>query len=274
MPQDFPSGARAGPPLSAWASGVADDDGAMRDVARDDASRADHGVVADRDAGEDDRAAADPHVVADTDRACALDPRTAQRGVERVRGRVELNPRPDLHVVANVDLGAVEEDAVVVDEQVAARADVEAVVAGEARHHGGAVADGAEQAAQDRVARTCLARRGGVVPGKDFLRPQASFHELGIRRAVGLAGDHLLAFEGHRTELSIVLVRAGVRTFVRSPGSIWRWGGHRMIEGYALFDTALGRCGIAWTERGVAGVQLPEPSDDATRARLRRRHPA
>jgi len=47
-----------------------------------------------------------------------------------------------------------------------------------------------------------------------------------------------------------------------------------MIEGYALFDTALGRCGIAWTERGVAGVQLPEPSDDATRARLRRRRPA
>jgi methylated-DNA-[protein]-cysteine S-methyltransferase len=45
-----------------------------------------------------------------------------------------------------------------------------------------------------------------------------------------------------------------------------------MIEGYALFDTALGRCGIAWTARGVAGVQLPEPTDDATRARLRRRH--
>ena len=47
-----------------------------------------------------------------------------------------------------------------------------------------------------------------------------------------------------------------------------------MAEGYALFDTALGRCGIAWTDRGVAGVQLPESSDDATRARLRRRHPS
>lgn len=46
-----------------------------------------------------------------------------------------------------------------------------------------------------------------------------------------------------------------------------------MTESFALFDTALGRCGIAWTERGVSGVQLPEVSDAATRARLHRRHP-
>jgi methylated-DNA-[protein]-cysteine S-methyltransferase len=46
-----------------------------------------------------------------------------------------------------------------------------------------------------------------------------------------------------------------------------------MTDGLALFDTALGRCGIAWSDRGVAGVQLPEGSDDATIARLRRRRP-
>ena len=46
-----------------------------------------------------------------------------------------------------------------------------------------------------------------------------------------------------------------------------------MPDGLALFDTALGRCGIAWSERGVAGVQLPEASDDATHARLLRRRP-
>ena len=46
-----------------------------------------------------------------------------------------------------------------------------------------------------------------------------------------------------------------------------------MPEGFALFDTTLGRCGIAWSDRGVTGVQLPEASDDATIARLRRRHP-
>jgi methylated-DNA-[protein]-cysteine S-methyltransferase len=38
--------------------------------------------------------------------------------------------------------------------------------------------------------------------------------------------------------------------------------------GYALFDTAIGRCGIGWSERGVVGVRLPERTEDAMRARL------
>jgi len=37
---------------------------------------------------------------------------------------------------------------------------------------------------------------------------------------------------------------------------------------YALFDTPLGRCGIAWNARGVAALQLPEASEVATRAKL------
>jgi methylated-DNA-[protein]-cysteine S-methyltransferase len=44
-----------------------------------------------------------------------------------------------------------------------------------------------------------------------------------------------------------------------------------MEHGFALFDTAIGRCGIAWNEFGVAGVQLPEASELKTRARLARR---
>jgi methylated-DNA-[protein]-cysteine S-methyltransferase len=36
--------------------------------------------------------------------------------------------------------------------------------------------------------------------------------------------------------------------------------------GFALFDTAVGRCGIAWTEHGVAGVQLPETNELTARA--------
>jgi len=44
-------------------------------------------------------------------------------------------------------------------------------------------------------------------------------------------------------------------------------------HGFALFDTPIGRCGIAWSERGVAGVQLPETRDAETRARLARRFP-
>lgn len=30
---------------------------------------------------------------------------------------------------------------------------------------------------------------------------------------------------------------------------------------YALFDTSLGRCGLAWTRQGVSAVALPEPED-------------
>jgi methylated-DNA-[protein]-cysteine S-methyltransferase len=42
---------------------------------------------------------------------------------------------------------------------------------------------------------------------------------------------------------------------------------------FALFDTAIGRCGIAWGERGIVGVQLPESRTAATRAQLGRRFP-
>jgi methylated-DNA-[protein]-cysteine S-methyltransferase len=45
-------------------------------------------------------------------------------------------------------------------------------------------------------------------------------------------------------------------------------------SGFALFDTAIGRCGIAWGERGVAGVQLPEAGEAETRARMLHRFPA
>lgn len=44
-------------------------------------------------------------------------------------------------------------------------------------------------------------------------------------------------------------------------------------RGFALFDTTIGRCGIAWSARGIAGVQLPEATEHETRARLRRRFP-
>jgi methylated-DNA-[protein]-cysteine S-methyltransferase len=46
-----------------------------------------------------------------------------------------------------------------------------------------------------------------------------------------------------------------------------------MTTGFALFQTAIGACGIAWGERGVIGVQLPGRSEAATRAQLRRRFP-
>ena len=42
---------------------------------------------------------------------------------------------------------------------------------------------------------------------------------------------------------------------------------------FALFDTAIGPCGIAWSETGVVALQLPEADRARTRARLLRRWP-
>jgi methylated-DNA-[protein]-cysteine S-methyltransferase len=46
-----------------------------------------------------------------------------------------------------------------------------------------------------------------------------------------------------------------------------------MTNGFAIFDTAIGPCGVAWSERGITAVQLPEADAARTRARLLRRSP-
>jgi methylated-DNA-[protein]-cysteine S-methyltransferase len=42
---------------------------------------------------------------------------------------------------------------------------------------------------------------------------------------------------------------------------------------YTIFDTAIGRCGIAWGQSGVVGVQLPEAREIETRKRLFQLYP-
>jgi methylated-DNA-[protein]-cysteine S-methyltransferase len=42
---------------------------------------------------------------------------------------------------------------------------------------------------------------------------------------------------------------------------------------FALFDSPIGPCGIAWSRRGIMALQLPEASAAATRRRLRARLP-
>jgi methylated-DNA-[protein]-cysteine S-methyltransferase len=44
--------------------------------------------------------------------------------------------------------------------------------------------------------------------------------------------------------------------------------------GFALFATAIGRCGLAWSARGITRIGLPEASDAATRQRLLHAAPA
>jgi methylated-DNA-[protein]-cysteine S-methyltransferase len=43
----------------------------------------------------------------------------------------------------------------------------------------------------------------------------------------------------------------------------------RVTQQYTLFDTAIGRCGIAWNDAGVFAVRLPYTSDEKMRAHLR-----
>jgi methylated-DNA-[protein]-cysteine S-methyltransferase len=42
-------------------------------------------------------------------------------------------------------------------------------------------------------------------------------------------------------------------------------------QAFALFDTPIGTCGIAWNAIGIAGCQLPSSSADITRQRMSRR---
>lgn len=43
--------------------------------------------------------------------------------------------------------------------------------------------------------------------------------------------------------------------------------------GFTLFDSPIGTCGLAWSGRGIVGLQLPEKTADATRKRVQRRWP-
>jgi methylated-DNA-[protein]-cysteine S-methyltransferase len=43
--------------------------------------------------------------------------------------------------------------------------------------------------------------------------------------------------------------------------------------GFTLFETAIGRCGIVWSERGIVAVRFPERGENAVRNRIARRFP-
>ncbi|CAN5220145.1 methylated-DNA--[protein]-cysteine S-methyltransferase [soil metagenome] len=46
-----------------------------------------------------------------------------------------------------------------------------------------------------------------------------------------------------------------------------------MSTGYAVFDTTLGRCSLAWNDVGLIAVQFPGASEADDRRRLESRHP-
>jgi methylated-DNA-[protein]-cysteine S-methyltransferase len=41
---------------------------------------------------------------------------------------------------------------------------------------------------------------------------------------------------------------------------------------FAIFDSAIGPCGILWGKRGITGVQLPMGNEDKTRKRIQQRN--
>lgn len=48
-------------------------------------------------------------------------------------------------------------------------------------------------------------------------------------------------------------------------------GGMSLQQNFALFETAIGACAIAWTGRGIVGVQIHERDAAATKSRIMRR---
>jgi methylated-DNA-[protein]-cysteine S-methyltransferase len=51
------------------------------------------------------------------------------------------------------------------------------------------------------------------------------------------------------------------------------WDETGVAQGFALFDTAIGTCAIAWGQSGIVGTSLPSKSAAASRAFMQKRFP-
>ena len=66
--------------------------------------------------------------------------------------------------------------------------------------------------------------------------------------------------------LVVVRLKAGTHSALSYPDDV--------SNSLALFETPVGACAIAWSDAGITGLQLPEGSAAATRARAVRRYAA
>src|SRR5262245_15892570 len=64
-----------------------------------------------------------------------------------------------------------------------------------------------------------------------------------------------------------------MRVFMPVLWSIFGVLGRMTGRGYTIFDTGIGRCGIAWGPSGIVGVQLAEARELDTRRRLYQLYP-
>ena len=125
--------------LSYYFAGIADSYDIIGNVFGDDASRADHDVIADMDAGQDDGISADPDVIADRDVDSVLVGCVAGSGVDRMACRIDGDAGGDLTVVADHYFADIDDGAVVVAEEILADFNIETVVAVKRRIDKGAL---------------------------------------------------------------------------------------------------------------------------------------
>src|SRR5690349_12475179 len=79
---------------------IAEGSYAIRHVASDHTTRADHRIVANAHARKNNCATADPHITPDADRATKLQPGPPRISIAWVIGGEDLNPWPDLSPVS------------------------------------------------------------------------------------------------------------------------------------------------------------------------------
>ena len=148
-------------------------------VMRHHAACADDGPVADGHTRQDDHVAAYPHVVADADGVGILQACVAAGDVERMASSIDAYVRRNEYVVADGDVGSVEDDEVGVGKEVAADADVVAVVAIERRDDASAFAH-VHDAAYQAVALVCAVGRQEVVLMQQAARLQHFLLQFGV----------------------------------------------------------------------------------------------
>ena len=124
--------------------GVAADDGIGGHIFSDDSTWSDDRIVADGDAGIDDGAAADPDIVADGDRLAEFFAGIADRRIERMAGRVDMNTGGNHAIVADPDFADVQKYTIEIGIEIFADMDVETVIAADGRFSMKDFADWAE----------------------------------------------------------------------------------------------------------------------------------
>src|SRR5262245_17670420 len=155
------------------------------------AAGADHRAVADGDAGQDDRTAADPDIAADAHGTAKLEPGTPRVGITRMVRSINLHGGADLGTIADRHLDDVKDDAIEVEEDAVAEADVVAIVAMKWRPDHGIDADMSKTLAQQRMAHRYGLRQRGVISNEPGFGCGLVSAEFGIG-AIQFARQHLL----------------------------------------------------------------------------------